>query len=115
MRRARGGPRTATLTGAPAKGVDWECGQRLTVRRARGMAGSALCTQRKLCTRMQRGGALADSQRVLQDATDSGGVPLQSGRKDAGERIEVGDDRGGAYKVPSADAPIQSRKKERKP
>ena len=49
-------------------------------------------TQRKLCTRMQRGGALADSQRVLQDVTDSGGAPLQSGRKDAGDRIEVGDD-----------------------
>ena len=62
---------------------------------------------------MQRGGALADSQRVLQDATDSGGVPLQSGHKDAGERIEVGDDRGGAYKVTSADAPIQSRQKEK--
>ena len=63
---------------------------------------------------MQRGGALADSRRVLQDATDSGGAPLPSGRKDAGERIEVGDDRGGAYKVPSADAPVQSRQKERK-
>ena len=61
---------------------------------------------------MQRGGALADSQRVLQDATDSGGTPLPGGRKDAGERIEVGDDRGGAYKVPSADAPIQSRQTE---
>ena len=61
---------------------------------------------------MQRGGALADSRRVLQDATDSGGAPLPSGRKDAGERIEVGDDRGGAYKVPSADAPVQSRQKE---
>ena len=63
---------------------------------------------------MQRGGALADSQRVLQDATESGGAPLQSGSKDAGERIEVGDDRGGAYKAPSADAPIQSRHKERR-
>ena len=63
---------------------------------------------------MQRGGALADSQRVLQGATDSGGAPLQSGRKDAGERIEVGDDRGGAYKVPSADAPIQSRQKKQR-
>ena len=63
---------------------------------------------------MQRGGALADSRRVLQDVTDSGGAPLPSGRKDTGERIEVGDDRGGAYKVPSADAPFQSRQKERK-
>ena len=63
---------------------------------------------------MQRGGALADSQRVLQDATDRGGAPLQSGGKDAGERIEVGDDRGGAYKAPSADAPIQSRQKKNK-
>ena len=63
---------------------------------------------------MQRGGALADSRRVLQDATNSGGAPLPSGRKDAGERIEVGDDQGGAYKVPSADAPVQSRQKKRK-
>ena len=61
---------------------------------------------------MQRGGALADLQRVLPDATDSGGAPLQSGRKDPGERIEVGDDRGGAYKLPSAEAPVQSRQKE---
>ena len=61
---------------------------------------------------MQRGGALADSQRVLQDVTDSGGAPRPIGRKDAGERIEVGDDRGGAYKVPSADAPVQSQQKE---
>ena len=50
-------------------------------------------------------------RRVLQDAIDSGGAPLPSSRKDAGERIEVGDHRGGAYKVPSADAPIQSRRK----
>ena len=113
--RACGGPGTVTLTGAPAirgglgvraevdraarKGYGWEC-------------TSWKCTQRKLCTRMQRGGALADSRRVLQDATDSGGAPLPSSRKDVGERIEVGDDRGGAYKVPSADAPIRSRQKE---
>ena len=48
---------------------------------------------------------------MLQDATDSGGAPLQSGRKDASEKIEVGDDRGGAYKAPSADAPVQSQQK----
>ena len=82
------------------KGYGWEC----TLWKR---------TQRKLCTRMQRGGALADSRRVLQDETDSEGAPLPSGRKDAGERIEVGDDRGGAYKVPSADAPVQSRQKEK--
>ena len=82
------------------KGHGWEC-------------TSWKRTQRKLCTRMQRGGALADLQRVLQDATDSWGTPLQSSRKDAGERIEVGDDRGGVYKVTSADAPIQSRQKEK--
>ena len=91
----------AEVDRAARKGHGWEC-------------TSWKRTQRKLCTRMQRGGALAGSQRVLQDATDSGGAPLLSGRKDAGERIEVGDDRGGAYKVPSADAPVQSRQKERK-
>ena len=62
---------------------------------------------------MQRGGALAGSQRVLQEATVREGASLQSGGRNAGERIEVGDDREGAYKAPSADAPIQSRHKEK--
>ena len=72
----------AEVDHAARKGYGWEC-------------ASWKCTQRKFCTRMQRGGALADLGRVLQDAIDSGGAPLLSGRKDAGERIEVGDDRGG--------------------
>ena len=63
---------------------------------------------------MQRGGALVGSRRAQQDAADSGGAPLPSGRKDAGERTEVGDVRRGAYKVPLADAPVRSRQKERK-
>ena len=112
--RARGGPKTATLTGAPAKRVDWECGQKLTVQPARGTAGSALrrsAPREKLCTRMQRGGALAGSQRGCK-MRPTAGRALQCGSKDADERIEVGDDRGGAYMVPSADAPIQSRQKE---
>jgi hypothetical protein len=52
---------------------------------------------------------LADSQRALQEATVRGGASLQSGGQNAGERIEVGDDRGGVYKTPSAGAPFQSR------
>ena len=39
VRRARGGPRTVTLTGAPVKRVDWECGQKLTVQPARARLG----------------------------------------------------------------------------
>ena len=49
---------------------------------------------------------------MLQDAADSGGAP-QGGSKDADERIEVGDDRGGAYMAPLAGAPIQSRNKKK--
>ena len=87
----------------------------VTVQPARGTAGSAL---RRSAPRENSVSGCSEeehwqnSRRVLQGATDSGGAPLPSGRKDAGERIEVGDDRGGAYKVPSADAPVQSRQKE---
>ena len=109
MRRARGGPRTVTLTGAPVKRVDWECGQKLTVQGTRlGVHFVEVHPEKTLYQdaarrstgRLAESAARCDRQR---------GRALQCGSKDAGERIEVGDDRGGAYMVPSADAPIQSR------
>jgi hypothetical protein len=57
---------------------------------------------------------LAGSQRALQEATVRGGASLQSGGQNAGERTEVGDDRGGVYKTPSAGAPFQSRQQTEK-
>ena len=66
----------------------------------------------KLCTRMQRGGALAGSQRVLPVATVRVGAPLQSGSQNPGEsrgrRRPVG-----VYMTPPAGSPIQPRNQAR--
>ena len=71
------------------------CGARVDRAAARARLGAHFVEVHpgKLCTRMQLGGALAVSQRILQYATVSVGASLESGSKNAGERIEVGDDR----------------------
>ena len=95
------------------RGVVRECGARVVqrgVQPARGTTGRrvyfAEAHPGKLCTRIQQGGTLAGlSRERTAEVTVSVGASLQSGNQNAGERIEVGDDRQGFYKYPPAARP----------
>ena len=89
----------------------------VTVQPARGTAGSAL---RRSAPRINSVPGCNEEEHwqtrgeYCKFSTDSGGAPLPSSRKDAGERIEVGNDRGGAIRPHRRTHPSSLDRKKRK-